>query len=41
VLALKKLLREKGIAVADEYFYAHMLHIQGRTEAAKAFGKAH
>lgn len=41
VLALKKLLREKRIAVADEYFYAHMLHIQGRTEAAKAFGKAH
>ncbi len=41
VLALKKLLRGKGIAVADEYFYAHMLHIQGRTEAAKAFGKAH
>ena len=38
VLALKKLLRTKGIAVADDYFYAHMLHIQARTEAAKAFG---
>ncbi len=38
VLALKKLLRAKGITVADEYFYAHMLHIQGRREAAKAFG---
>ena len=38
VLALKKLLRTKGIAVADEYFYAHMLRIQARTEAAKAFG---
>ena len=39
VLALKKLLREKGIPVEDEYFYAHMLHIQGRAEAARAFGK--
>ena len=29
VLALKKLLKEKGIPVADEYFYAHMLHIKG------------
>lgn len=39
VLALKKLLREKGIAVADEYFYAHMLHINGRIDAARAFGR--
>ena len=39
VLALKKLLRRKGITVADEYFYAHMLHIQGRTAAAEAFGR--
>ena len=39
VLALKKLLREKGIPVEDEYFYAHMLHIQGRVEAARAFGR--
>ncbi|MBQ9198016.1 MAG: hypothetical protein IJ157_12375 [Clostridia bacterium] len=39
VLALKKLLREKGIPVEDEYFYAHMLHIQGRTDAARAFGE--
>ena len=38
VLALKKLLREKNIAVADECFYAHMLHIKGRTDAARAFG---
>ena len=38
VLALKKLLRTKGIAVADAYFYAHMLRIQARTEAEKAFG---
>ena len=39
VLALKKQLRNKGIPVADEYFYAHMLHIKGRIEAAKEFGK--
>lgn len=39
VLALKKLLREKGIPVEDEYFYAHMLHIQGRVEAAREFGR--
>lgn len=39
VLALKKLLREKGIQAEDEYFYAHMLHIQGRTEAARDFGR--
>lgn len=39
VLALKKLLKEKGIPVEEEYFYAHMLNIKGRLEAAKAFGK--
>lgn len=39
VLALKKLLREKHIPVEDEYFYAHMLNISGRTEAAKEFGR--
>ena len=39
VLALKKLLRKKGFTVEDEYFYAHMLHIQGRIDAARAFGK--
>lgn len=39
VLALKKLLREKGIAVADKYFYAHMLHINGRIDAAREFGR--
>lgn len=39
VLALKKQLRDKGIEVVDEYFYAHMLHIKGRIEAAKEFGK--
>ncbi len=30
---------EKGIPVADESFYAHMLHIQGRVEAAQEFGE--
>ena len=39
VLALKKLLAEKNIPVEDEYFYAHMLNISGRTEAAKEFGR--
>ena len=39
VLALKKLLRKKGFTVEDEYFYAHMLNIQGRIDAARAFGK--
>ena len=39
VLALKKRLRDKGIPVEDEYFYAHMLHIQGRTAAAQGFGR--
>ena len=39
VLALKKLLKEKGIPVEDDYFYAHMLHIKGRVDAAKEFGR--
>lgn len=39
MLALKKLLKGKGIAVADEYFHAHMLHIKGRIDAARAFGR--
>lgn len=39
VLALKKLLRKKGAHVSDEYFYAHMLHIKGRVEAAREFGR--
>ena len=41
VLALKRLLREKGIPAADEFFYAHMLHIQGRIPAAREFGALH
>ena len=39
VLALKKMLKEKGIPVEDDYFYAHMLHIKGRVDAAKKFGE--
>ena len=39
VLALKKMLKSKGIYVYDEYFYAHMLNIDGKIEAAKEFGK--
>ena len=39
VLALKKILKEKGIPVCEEYFYAHMLNIDGKIEAAKEFGK--
>lgn len=40
VLALKKLLRKKGITVDDDYFYAHMLHISGRIDAAKDFANS-
>lgn len=38
VPALKKQLRAKGITVEDGYFYAHMLHINGRLAAAREFG---
>ena len=39
VVALKKMLRGRSITVDDDYFYAHMLHIKGRVDAAKEFGK--
>lgn len=39
VLALRKLLTNNGIKVEKDYFYAHMLHIEGRIEAAREFGK--
>ena len=39
VLALKKMLTAKGIPVDDDYFYAHMLHIQGRVDAAREYGR--
>lgn len=38
VLALKKIFKDKGITVAEDYFYAHMLNIDGKIEAAKKFG---
>ena len=37
VLALKKILKDKGIPVEKEYFYAHMLNIDGRIMAAREF----
>ena len=39
VLALKKMLKSKGISVSEDYFYAHMLNIDGKLEEAKEFGK--
>ena len=39
VYALKKIFKEKGIPVDGDYFYAHMLHINGRVEAAREFGR--
>ena len=39
VLALKKMLKGKGISVCEDYFYAHMLNIDGKLEEAKEFGK--
>ena len=38
VKGLQKILEAKGIAVAYEHFYAHMLNINGRLEAAREFG---
>lgn len=39
VLALKKIFKGKGIAVEQDYFYAHMLNIDNKLDAAKEFGK--
>lgn len=39
VRALKTMLKEKGIPVEEEYFYAHMLNIKGKIEAAQEFGR--
>ena len=39
VKGLQKILAAKGIAVEDEQFYAHMLNINGRLEAAREFGR--
>lgn len=39
VRALKKIIKGKDIPVDGDYFYAHMLHIKGRVEAAREFGR--
>ena len=36
---MQKALRENGIDVEEEHFFAHMLNIKGRMEDAKEFGK--
>ncbi len=38
VYALTKIFAGKGIPVADKFFYAHMLNIDGKLESAKRFG---
>ena len=38
VYALRKILRENHIPVEGEHFYAHMLNIKGRTDAARECG---
>ncbi len=37
VRSLKKILRNNGIIVRDNYFYAHMLNIKNRIPVAKKF----
>ena len=39
VIALKKILKNKGINVSKEYFHAQMLNIDGKIELAKEFGR--
>ncbi len=39
VLALKKILREKGISVCEDYFYAHMSKIDAKRDDAKEFAR--
>lgn len=40
VKALKKILEQKGIPVAQDHFYAQMLTVNSRIDAAREFGKA-
>ncbi|MBQ9227752.1 MAG: flavodoxin [Eubacterium sp.] len=40
VLALKKLLKANGVAVADDSFYAQAAKIDSRLAAAEAFGRS-
>ncbi len=39
VRALRKIFEDKKIPVADDYFYAQMLNINGKLEAARQFGE--
>ena len=39
VRSLKKIIKNKGIEVEDEYFYAHMLNIENRKPKSKEFAK--
>ena len=39
VYALRKILKGNHIPVENEHFYAHMLHINGRIDAAREFGR--
>lgn len=41
VKALKKILEQKGILVAQDHFYAQMLKVNSRIDAARAFGRGH
>lgn len=38
VKALREILTAKGIKVMDDYFYAHMLNINGKLSEAEDFG---
>ena len=38
VLALKKIFKGNGLTVSEDYFYAHMLNIDGKIDAARKFG---
>lgn len=39
VLALKKLLAEKGIEVNEKYLYVHMLKVNDRLDLARSYGR--
>jgi len=39
VNALRKMLSNKKIMVCEDYFYAHMLNIDGKLEEAEIFGQ--
>lgn len=39
VKGLQKILQAKGIPVAEGHFYAHMLNISGKLDAAREFGR--